>query len=128
MVSRRNIFNTYFFKKTSKLMSDETLLIVSIALCLLMVWLATLVGFSPALGAFIMGSILAETTKAEKIEHLVKSVKDLFGAVFFVSVGMLIDPSMIWEHIGPVILISLVTAVGKIISTSSGSLISGQSL
>ncbi|WP_277620020.1 cation:proton antiporter [Rufibacter ruber] len=80
-----------FLRKASKLMNDETLLIVSLALCLLMVILAAQAGFSPALGAFIMGSILAETTKAEKIEHLVASVKDLFGAIFFVSVGILID-------------------------------------
>lgn len=59
-----------------------------------------LCGFSSALGAFVMGSILAETMEAEKIEHLVRPVKDLFAAIFFVSVGMLIDPGMIWEYIG----------------------------
>jgi CPA2 family monovalent cation:H+ antiporter-2 len=75
-----------FLKATRKLMNDETMLIVSIALCLLMVYLAVSVGFSAALGAFIMGSILAETTQAERIEHLVKSVKDLFAAIFFISV------------------------------------------
>jgi CPA2 family monovalent cation:H+ antiporter-2 len=72
-----------FLKATKKLMNDETMLIVSIALCLLMVLLAVKVGFSPALGAFIMGSILAETTQAERIEHLTKSVKDLFAAIFY---------------------------------------------
>ncbi|WP_028978518.1 cation:proton antiporter [Sporocytophaga myxococcoides] len=117
-----------FLKKTRKLMNDETLLIVSIALCLIMVMLATKVGFSPALGAFIMGSILAETVQGEKIEHLVKSVKDLFGAIFFVSVGMLIDPDMLIQNIGPVLLITLITVVGKLFSTSTGALISGQSL
>ncbi len=84
-------------------MNDEMLLITSLSLCILMVWLATLVGFSPALGAFIMGSILAETVFAEKIEHLVKPVKDLFGAVFFVSVGMLFDPDMLVQYLGPII-------------------------
>jgi len=117
-----------FLKKTRKLMNDETLLIVSIALCLIMVMLATKVGFSPALGAFIMGSILAETVHGETIEHLVKSVKDLFGAIFFVSVGMLIDPNMLIDNIGPVLLITLVTVGGKLFSTSTGAFISGQSL
>lgn len=115
-------------KRTKSLMSEETLLVTSIALCLLMVVLATQVGFSPALGAFIMGSILAETTQAEKIEHLVKSVKDLFGAIFFVSVGMLIDPKMLQIYLGPVLLIVLVTLMGKTISTTIGAVISGQPL
>lgn len=117
-----------FLGKSRKLMNDETLLVVSVALCLLMVVLATKAGFSPALGAFIMGSILAETVYTEKIEHLTKSVKDLFGAVFFVSVGMLIDPRMLVEHAGPVILITLVTIGGKFFSSALGALISGQPL
>lgn len=115
-------------RKAKGLMNDETLLVVSISLCLLMVVFATKVGFSPALGAFIMGSILAETTKAEKIEHLIKPVKDLFGAIFFVSVGMMIDPEMIVTYAGPIAIICLITIVGKFISSSSGALISGQSL
>ncbi|MCP2042810.1 cation:proton antiporter [Pontibacter sp. HSC-36F09] len=115
-------------KKASKLMNDETLLIVAIALCFLMVILAAQVGFSPALGAFIMGSILAETTKAEKIEHLIMSVKDLFGAIFFVSVGILINPAMIVEYAGPIALITVVTLVGKLVSISTGGLMAGQGL
>jgi CPA2 family monovalent cation:H+ antiporter-2 len=71
-----------FLKKTRNLMNDETMLIVSVGLCLLMVMLAVEVGFSAALGAFIMGSVLAETTQAERIENLIKSVKDLFAAIF----------------------------------------------
>ncbi|MEJ8804494.1 cation:proton antiporter [Pontibacter sp. H249] len=117
-----------FLKKASKLMNDETLLIVSIALCLLMVILAAQAGFSPALGAFIMGSILAETTKAEKIEHLITSVKDLFGAIFFVSVGILIDPSMIIAYAGPIALITIITILGKLFSISAGGLMAGQGL
>jgi CPA2 family monovalent cation:H+ antiporter-2 len=93
-----------------------------------MVWLATIVGFSPALGAFIMGSILAETVYAEKIEHLVKPVKDLFGAVFFVSVGMLFNPDMLVQYLGPVLLISVVTILGQSFSTTIGALIAGQPL
>jgi CPA2 family monovalent cation:H+ antiporter-2 len=117
-----------FLKATRKLMNDETMLIVSIALCLLMVILAVKVGFSPALGAFIMGSILAETTQAERIEHLTKSVKDLFAAIFFVSVGMLIDPSVLVDYAGPIVIITLVTVFGKFISSGLGALLSGQPL
>ncbi len=117
-----------FLKKTRKLMNDETMLIVSIALCLLMVLLAVKVGFSAALGAFIMGSILAETTQAEHIEHLTKSVKDLFAAIFFVSVGMLIDPSILVDYAVPILIITLATVLGKFLSSGLGALISGQPL
>ncbi|TZF84611.1 sodium:proton antiporter [Pedobacter sp. BS3] len=117
-----------FLKRTRKLMNDETMLIVSLALCLLMVMLAVKVGFSPALGAFIMGSILAETTQAEHIEHLTKSVKDLFAAVFFVSVGMLIDPQVLVEHAATIIIVVLVTIAGKFLSSSIGALVAGQPL
>jgi CPA2 family monovalent cation:H+ antiporter-2 len=115
-------------KKTKDLMNDETMLIVSLALCLLMVLLAVKVGFSPALGAFIMGSILAETTQAERIEHLTKSVKDLFAAIFFVSVGMLIDPSILIDYAVPILVITLATVIGKFLSSGLGALISGQPL
>ncbi len=115
-------------KKAKNLLNEETTLIVSLALCLMMVILATKAGFSPALGAFIMGSIIAETTKAEWIEHLIKPVKDLFGAVFFVSVGMLINPETLADYWLPVIIITIVTIFGKTISTTIGALISGQPL
>ncbi|WP_430612848.1 cation:proton antiporter [Flavobacterium sp. JP2137] len=115
-------------KKVKPLLNDETLLIVSLALCLMMVMLATSAGFSPALGAFIMGSIIAETTKAEQIEHIIKPVKDLFGAVFFVSVGMLINIDTLKEYAIPVVIITLVTIVGKALSTAGGALLSGQPL
>lgn len=109
-------------------MNEETLLIVSLALCFLMVVLATYFGFSPALGAFIMGSILAETTKAEKIEHLTKSVKNLFGAIFFVSVGMLIDPGMLLQHILPIAAATLVLLFGKPFFVAIGAVAAGQPL
>ncbi len=115
-------------KKARNLMSDETLLIVSISMCLLMVYLAAKVGFSPALGAFVMGSLLAETTKAERIEHLVKPVKDLFGAIFFVSVGMLIDLRSLGDYILPILLITVICIFGKILTTGLGAYISGNSL
>ncbi|NSL90737.1 cation:proton antiporter [Chitinophaga solisilvae] len=117
-----------FLKKMEKYMNSETLLILSIALCLGMVILATQVGFSAELGAFIMGSIIAETTSSEKVEHLIQPVKDLFGAIFFVSVGMLIDPQMIIEYRWPVFWITLLTISGKFLSTSFGALVSGRPL
>jgi CPA2 family monovalent cation:H+ antiporter-2 len=115
-------------KKTKHLLTDEMLLIISLALCLMMVIFAANAGFSPALGAFIMGSIIAETTQAEHIEHLIKPVKDFFGAVFFVSVGMLINPDALYEHAIPVIVLSVVTIFGQSISSTFGALLSGQPL
>ena len=103
----------FFLKKAKRLMNNETLLIVSLGLCLAMVVLATRTGFSAALGAFIMGSILAETVEAEHIEHIIQPVKDLFGAIFFVSVGMLVNPSVLLQYAWPVVIITLVTLVGK---------------
>lgn len=115
-------------KYAKSLLDEETLLILSIGLCLGMVVIATQVGFSAELGAFIMGSILAETTKAEKVEHLIKPVKDLFGAIFFVSVGMLIDPVTIVEYRWPVFCVTMLTLVGKLFSTTLGAILSGQPL
>lgn len=115
-------------KKAKKILTDEMLLIISLALCLMMVILAANVGFSPALGAFIMGSIIAETTQAEHIEHLVKPVKDLFGAVFFVSVGMLINPETLYDYAFPVALLTLVVLLGQSISSTIGALLAGQPL
>src|SRR5690606_4907625 len=114
--------------RTRKLMNDETLLIVSVGLCLVMVLLAVQAGFSTALGAFIMGSLLAETVQAERIEHLVRPVTDLFAAIFFVSVGMLIDPAMMVVHWLPILVITVVTVVGKVITTGSGALLAGEPL
>jgi len=115
-------------QKAKHILTDEMMLIISLALCLLMVIFASKVGFSPALGAFIMGSIIAETTQAEHIEHLVKPVKDLFGAVFFVSVGMLIDPNTLLEYALPVAILTLIVIFGQSISSTIGSLLSGQPL
>lgn len=117
-----------FLKRAKKWLDEENLLILSLGLCLGMVVLAVKVGFSAELGAFIMGSIIAETTSAEKVEHLIKPIKDLFGAVFFVSVGMLIDPAMIIEHKWAVIAVTILTLFGKIFSTTMGALLSGQPL
>lgn len=116
------------FKKLKNYLTDETTLIVSIGLCLMMVMLATKVGFSPALGAFVMGLLLAETSEGRRIEHILVPVRDLFAAVFFVSVGMLIDPKMIIEHFPIIILVTFLTIFGKLVSTGLGALASGQSL
>lgn len=114
-------------RKARNFLTDELLLIVSVTLCFGMVVLASQVGFSPALGAFVMGSILAETTKAERIEHLIMPLKDLFGAIFFVSVGMLINPAILVEYAVPILILCVVTILGKILSSGLGALLSGQS-
>lgn len=115
-------------KRCRKLMSEETLLIVSLGFCFGMVVMAARTGFSAAFGAFIMGSILAETVEAESIERLVKPVKDLFGAVFFVSVGMMVDPAMIVEYALPIIVITLAVIFGQSLFGTLGVLLAGQPL
>jgi CPA2 family monovalent cation:H+ antiporter-2 len=115
-------------KRMHKWLNDETLLVVSLGLCLGMVVFAAAVGFSAALGAFVMGSILSETTLAERIEHLLTSVKDLFGAIFFVSVGMLINPALLVQNIVPVIILTVLVIVGKTLFVSVGLLVSGKPL
>lgn len=117
-----------FLKRISPLLNNETLLIISLALCLGMVVLADQFGFSAALGAFIMGSLLAETTQAHRIETLLSSVKNLFGAVFFVSVGMLIDPSVLFEFAIPVLIITGSVMLGKTFFVTTGSLFAGRPL
>lgn len=117
-----------FLKAAKRYLSEETLLIISVALCLLMVVLSKNAGFSPALGAFIMGSIMAETNKAEKIEHLIKPLKNIFGAVFFVSVGMLIDINILAQYYVPVLGGVFVLLFLKPFFVTSGALITGQSL
>ncbi|MGM9699156.1 MAG: cation:proton antiporter [Prevotella sp.] len=117
-----------FLRKTRKLINEETLLVVSIGLCCLMAVISTQVGFSSAFGAFVMGSILAETIEAEKIIKLVEPVKNLFGAVFFVSVGMLVDPEILVEYSIPIVVIVVTILLGQSIFGSFGYLISGQTL
>ncbi|MBR6286506.1 MAG: cation:proton antiporter [Bacteroidaceae bacterium] len=117
-----------FLKNTRNIMSRETLLVVSLALCLLMVLLANKLGFSAAFGAFMMGSILAETVEADTIVKVVAPVKDLFGAIFFVSVGMLVDPHIIAQYIVPIVAITLAILVGQSVFGTLGYLMSGQPL
>lgn len=117
-----------FFKHTRKIMNDETLTILSIGLCLGMVVIAAETGFSAALGAFVMGSILAETIEAEKIESLIRPIKDLFGAIFFVSVGMMVDPVMIINYAWPIFIITITILIGQTVFGTFGVLLSGQPL
>lgn len=117
-----------FLKKFKKHLNDETLTIFSIGLCLGMVLLAVQAGFSSALGAFVMGSVLAETIDAERIEHLVQPIKNIFGSIFFVSVGMMIDPALLLQYWLPISIITLVVIFGQILFGSLGTLLSGQPL
>lgn len=117
-----------FLRRTRRLMTDETLVIVSLGLCFLMAIIATRMGFSSAFGAFVMGSILAETIEADKIIRLVEPVKNLFGAVFFVSVGMLVDPEILISQWGAVVTLTLTILLGQAVFGSTGYMLSGQPL
>ena len=115
-------------KKIHALITEEMLLVVSVGLCLGMVMLADMLGFSAALGAFLAGSLLAGTIHAERIEHLIIPVKDLFGAIFFISVGMLVDPLLLAQYWLPVIIVTITTILGKLVFSTGGVLLSGQKL
>ncbi|MDE6207353.1 MAG: cation:proton antiporter [Muribaculaceae bacterium] len=114
--------------KIRRFLNNETLLIVAMGLCLGMAVFSVYCGFSMALGAFVMGSILAGTSYAERIEHVVTPVKDLFGSVFFISVGMMVQPAILFNYWGPVIILSAVVIVGMIIFGTTGMLVTGQTL
>lgn len=118
----------WLLRSSRKLINNETLLIISLGLCCAMAVISTQVGFSSAFGAFVMGSILAETVEAEKIIKLVEPVKNLFGAIFFVSVGMLVDPHVLVDYAIPIIVLVLTILVGQALFGSFAFLISGQSL
>ena len=118
----------WLLRSMRKLINNETLLIVSLGLCCAMAVLSTKVGFSSAFGAFVMGSILAETVEADRITRLVEPVKNLFGAVFFVSVGMLVDPKVLVEYALPIAVLVLTILVGQAVFGTVGFMLSGQSL
>ena len=117
-----------FLRNVRKLINAEVLLIVSLGLCCAMAVFSTKVGFSSAFGAFIMGSILAETVEAEKIEKLVEPVKNLFGAIFFVSVGMLVDPNILVDYALPIIVLVLTILIGQAVFGSFSFMLGGESL
>ena len=126
------IFGIYlipsFLKLIRKFMTEETLVIIAIGLCFAMVMLANYAGFSSALGAFVMGSILAETLEADIIHKLIKPIQNLFGAIFFVSVGMLVNPHILIEYTWPVVIIALTVMIIKTLSATFGMLISGRDI
>lgn len=117
-----------FIRRIRSFVSDETLLILSLGLCLGMVMIAVKAGFSSALGAFVMGSLLAETVESGRIIKIVQPVKDLFGAIFFISVGMMVDPGVIWHYALPILGLTLLVLVGQSFFGSFGVLLSGQPL
>jgi CPA2 family monovalent cation:H+ antiporter-2 len=121
-------FIPWSLRTIRNLLNEETTLIISLALCLMMVVTATQVGFSAALGAFIMGSILGETDEKEKIERIFHPVKNLFSAIFFVSVGMLVNPETLINNPGLILLFTAVLIIGKIYYATLGSLIAGQNM
>lgn len=116
------------FKQFRKYMNSETLLVVSMGICFGMAVVSVLCGFSLELGSFIGGSIIAGTIMAERIEHVVQPVKDLFGAVFFISVGMMVDPGVIAQYWPMILLLAVVVITGMIIFGTTGMLLTGQSL
>lgn len=116
------------FKRIRQLASAETLLIVSLGLCCTMAFISTKLGFSAALGAFLIGSVISETPEVEKINKVVEPVKNLFGAIFFVSVGMLVDPEILDDYALPIIILVLAIIVGQAIFGSLGYFISGETL
>ena len=115
-------------RKLKDFVNDEMLLLVAVALCLSMVFLAVYFGFSSALGAFIMGSILSETGVIQRVEHIIKPLKDFFGAVFFVTVGMMVNPQMFITYAYPIFVITMVVLCGMVIFSTFGFVISGQNL
>ena len=117
-----------FLRRVRRLINSEVLLIVSLGLCCAMAVFSTKVGFSSAFGAFIMGSILAETIEAERIEKLVEPVKNLFGAIFFVSVGMLVDPQILISYAVPIVVLVLTILIGQSIFGSMSFMLGGESL
>ncbi len=115
-------------RKLSDFINDEMLLLIAVTLVLSMVCLAVYSGFSSALGAFLVGSVLSETVVIARIENIIKPLKDFFGAVFFISVGMMVQPQMFVVYSKPILIITLVVLVGKIILSVFGFVMSGQTL
>lgn len=117
-----------FLQRQRKYINSELLLVISIGLCFMMVMFSNYTGFSSALGAFVMGSILAGTCEAERISKVVSPIKDLFGAIFFISVGMMVNPEIIVNYATPIIILSLVVIIGMIFFGTVGMLVTGQPL
>ena len=121
-------FIPIILRKSRRFLNDEMLLILSLAFCFVMAVMAVDSGFSAAFGAFVVGSILAETVEAERIGKLVAPVKDWFGAIFFVSVGMLVDPAVLVEYAWPIVALVLTIVVGQALFGTLGFVFAGQPL
>ena len=117
-----------FLTKVRHFLNDETLLVVAMGLCFSMAIFSVICGFSLELGAFVMGSILAGTMVAERMEKVVKPVKDLFGAVFFISVGMMVNPSVLVNYWWEILILAAVVICGMIFFGTLGMLVTGQTL
>ncbi len=116
------------FDYISKFKSDEMLLIASLGLCFGIALVATILGYSVALGAFLIGAVIAESRQLHKIEGLIAPVRDMFSAIFFVTIGMLIVPHMLWEYFWPILILSLLVIIGKVLTCSFGAFIGGKNL
>ncbi len=116
-----------FIRLVLRLDRDETTLVASIGVCFLTAYVAQAFGYSVALGAFLAGSLVAESGRGEVVEHLVRPVRDVFAAVFFVSVGLLIDPALVLEHWAAVVVLTLVVVGGNILGVTVGAFLTGSS-
>ena len=117
-----------FLSKMRNYLNDETMLVVAMGLCFSMAVFSVICGFSLELGAFVMGSILAGTVMAERMERVISPVKDLFGSVFFISVGMMVDPHVLTQYWWQILLLACVVVTGMIIFGTLGMLVTGQNL
>lgn len=117
-----------FLTRSRRFLNDETMLVVAMGLCFSMAVFSVMCGFSLELGAFVMGSILAGTVFSERMERVIAPVKNLFGAVFFISVGMMVEPSVLIEYWWEILLLAAVVVMGMIIFGSLGMLVTGQNL
>jgi CPA2 family monovalent cation:H+ antiporter-2 len=116
------------FNYIAKFKNDEVLLVAALALCFAVALAASMLGYSVALGAFLIGAVIAETRQIHKIEALTAPVRDMFSAIFFVTIGMLIEPSMLWQYLWPILILSLLVIVGKVVTCSFGVFIGGKDL
>ena len=117
-----------FLDRVMGLMSDEMLTLLSLGFCFLMALLAQAIGFSMELGAFLAGSFFAGTKYVGRVEHVTAGIKDMFGAIFFLSVGMLVNPAIIAERWTSIVPIAVIAVVAKLIFATIGMTLSGQDI
>jgi CPA2 family monovalent cation:H+ antiporter-2 len=122
------IFVPRLFDYVAKFRSNEMLLVAALGLCFGVALVARLNNYSVALGAFLIGAVIAEARQLHKIEELVAPVRDMFSAIFFVTIGMLIDPAVLWQYIVPIVVLSGLAVVGKVVTCSFGTFVGGRDL